>query len=157
MRDSYYFDKRKMKRIFGKYGIIFLLSFAPVILLNMYAFKNIAERWLVIFIDSVIILIFVVIGNAIATKIFDKKDKELERRQKERRELQEKKKKIMEDSYKRIRDEKTTKKASQSKQKDEIVIEVEDNVKTTETPKKQPSKQTKNTNSKINKNTKGRK
>ena len=155
--DRYIFDKRDWKRRLIKYGIIFGISFLPIVLFNIYLSKYFDKRWLLIFVDSVILLIFVVIGNAIATKIFDKKDKELERRQKERRELQEKKKKIMEDSYKKIRDEKATKKASQSKQKDEIVIEVEDNVKTTETPKKQPSKQTKNTNSKTNKNTKGRK
>ena len=110
MRDSYYFDKRKMKRIFGKYGIIFLLSFAPVILLNMYAFKNIAERWLVIFIDSVIILIFVVIGNIIANKIFEKKDRKLERLRKEREEIDKRKQQILEESYKKKRQEKQVRK-----------------------------------------------
>lgn len=106
MRDSYYFDKRKMKRIFGKYGLIFLISFLPIILLNLYVLNSITDRWIVILIDSVILLIFVWIGNIIANRIFDKRDRRIERLRKEREELDRKKEEILKNSYKRKREEK---------------------------------------------------
>ena len=106
MRDSYYFDKRKMKRIFGKYGLIFLISFLPTILLNLYVFNNITQRWLVILFDCIILLVFVWIGNTIANRIFDKRDRKIEKLRKEREELEKKKQEILENSYKKKREEK---------------------------------------------------
>ena len=110
MSDSYYFDKRKLKRVFGKYGIIFLISFVPIILLNIYVFKDITDRWLVILLDCIILLVFVVIGNVIANRIFDNRDRKLERLRKEREELDRKKQEILENSYKKKREEKQIKK-----------------------------------------------
>ena len=84
-RDRYFFDKRDWKRRFVKYGIIFGISFLPIVLFNIYCSSFFDKRWLLIFVDSVILLVLVVIGNYIADKIFKKKDAELEKKQKERR------------------------------------------------------------------------
>ncbi len=149
MTDRYFFDKRDWKRRFIKYGIIFAISFLPIVMFNIYCSKYFEKRWLLIFVDSVILLVFVVIGNYIATKIFNKKDAALERRQKERRELQEKKQKIMEDSYKKIRAEKEEKKKQQSKPEVEVQSR-EENKEVKEL------KQNTSTKKKTN-NTKGRK
>lgn len=110
MRDRYFFDKRDWKRRLIKYGIIFLISFVPIVLFNVYCSDYIGKEWLVVFLDCVFLLIFVVFGNMIATKIFEKKDRKLERLRKEREEIEARKKQIMEDSYKRKREEKQKKK-----------------------------------------------
>ena len=151
MADRYFFDKRDWKRRFIKYGIIFAISFLPIVIFNIYCSKYFDKRWLLIFVDSVMLLAFVAIGNYFANKIFEKKDAELEKRQKERRELQERKKKIMEDSYKKIRAEKEQKK----KQQAEVVIEVTDNK--DEKNIEVDSKKTTSTAKKKTSNTKGRK
>ena len=106
MRDRYFFDKRDWKRRFAKYGIIFLISFLPIVLFNVYCSDYIGKEWLVVFLDCIFLLIFVVIGNMIANKVFEKKDAKLNRLRKEREELEERKRQIMEDSYKRKREEK---------------------------------------------------
>ena len=69
MRDRYFFDKRDWKRRFAKYGIIFLISFIPIVLFNVYCGDLLGKRWLVIFLDCVFLLVFVCIGNIIANKI----------------------------------------------------------------------------------------
>lgn len=111
MSDRYFFDKRDWKRKLGKYGIIFLISFFPIVLFNIYCSDYIGKEWLVVFLDCVFLLIFVVIGNMIANKIFTKKDAKLERLRKEREETEKRKKQIMEDSYEKKRLEKAKKKA----------------------------------------------
>ncbi|MGN0961404.1 MAG: hypothetical protein ACI4PF_04315 [Christensenellales bacterium] len=122
MRDRYFFDKRDWKRRFAKYGIIFLISFVPIVLFNIYCSDYIDKEWLVVFLDCVFLLIFVVIGNIIANKIFEKKDAKLDRLRKEREELEERKKQIMEESYKRKREEKQKAKENKS----DPIIEVEE-------------------------------
>ena len=107
---EYFFDKRKIKRSFAKYGIIFLISFVPVVLFNIYVGSLINVRGWVIFLDCIIMLGFVVIGNIIANKIFDKKDRKLEAKIKEREKLQKMKKQILEDSYKAKRNKKKSEK-----------------------------------------------
>ena len=106
MSDRYFFDKRDWKRRFAKYGIIFLLSFLPLVTFNIYCSDFLKHSWLVILVDCLILLIFVVIGNLIANRIFEKKDRKLERLRKEREELEARKKQILEDSYKKKRLEK---------------------------------------------------
>jgi len=106
MANKYFFDKRVMKRGGLKYLIIFLISFLPLILFNVFIGKYIVERWLVILLDCVLLLVFVVIGNAIANRIYDKKDRKLEARIKAREEMNERKRQILEDSYNRKRIEK---------------------------------------------------
>ena len=106
MSDRYFFDKRDWKRKFTKYGIIFLLSFFPLVLFNIYCSDFLKHSWLVILVDCIILLAFVVVGNMIANKIFERKDRKLERLRKEREELEERKKQIMQDSYKKKREEK---------------------------------------------------
>ena len=103
---EYFFDKRKLKRSFAKYGIIFLISFVPVVLFNLYVGTLINGRGWVIFLDCIIMLMFVVVGNIIANRIFDKKDRKLQAKIREREKLQEMKKQILEDSYKAKREKK---------------------------------------------------
>ena len=163
MADKYFFDKREWKKKFIKYGVIFGISFLPIVLFNIYCSQYFNKRWLLIFVDCVLILICFVIGNYFANKIIEKKELKLERRQKERRVLQEQKKKIMEDSYKKIRAEKANKKLNKSKSSDEVIVEVvEDDCKIDElskvsNSKSSSNKSTKNNNTKSNKNNKGRK
>lgn len=121
MADRYFFDKRDWKRRWGKYGIIFLISFLPIVGFNILCSDYLGADWLVILIDCILLLGCVAIGNAIANKIFERKDAKLARLRKEREEMEERKKQIMEDSYKRKREEKKAKKESK-----EIVIEVEE-------------------------------
>jgi len=107
---EYFFDKRKLKRSFAKYGIIFLISFVPVVLFNLYVGTLINGRGWVIFLDCIIMLVFVVIGNIIANRIFDKKDRKLQAKIREREKLQEMKRQILEDSYKAKREKKKAEK-----------------------------------------------
>ena len=123
MRDRYFFDKRDWKRRFAKYGIIFLISFIPIVLFNVYCGDLLGKRWLVIFLDCVFLLVFVCIGNIIANKIFDKIDAKYDRLRREREAVEEQKKKIMEDSYKRKRAEKEKQKSDKNKNT-EVVINV---------------------------------
>ena len=123
MRDRYFFDKRDWKRRFIKYGIIFLISFFPIVFFNIYCSDYIGSNGLVIFLDCIILLIFVAIGSIIANKIFEKKDAKLERLRREREEMEERKKQIMEDSYKRKREEKKKAKAEKD---NPLVIEIEE-------------------------------
>ena len=103
---EYFFDKRKLKKSFVKYGLIFLLSFVPVVLFNIYVGQLINSRGWVIFLDCVIILVFVVIGNILANRIFNRQERKLQAKIKEREKLQERKKQILEDSYKAKREKK---------------------------------------------------
>jgi len=89
-----------------KYLIIFSISFVPVVLFNVYVGTLINSRGWVIFLDCILMLAFVVLGNYIAGKIFERKDRKLKAKIKEREKLQERKNKILEDSYKAKRKKK---------------------------------------------------
>lgn len=121
--DRYFFDKRDWKRRFTKIAIIFLISFVPIVLFNVLCSDYLGKKWLVVFLDSVLLLVFVCIGNAILDKIYAKKDAKLDRLRKEREELDARKKKIMEDSYKRKREEKEKAKAQKQQELDVIVVD----------------------------------
>ena len=108
--NEYLFDKRKRKRSFFKYLIIFGIAFVPVVAFNV-AVNQYLDNWLVIFLDCVIILVFSVIGNIIAKKIFDRKDAKLKAKIKAREEMEARKKQILEDSYKQKREAKMQKKS----------------------------------------------
>lgn len=112
---GYLFDKRKRKRTFIKYLIIFTISFVPVVLFNVYIAKNLSD-WLVIFLDAIIILFFVLIGNIIANRIFDKKDRRLQAKINEREKLQKAKEEILRQSYKAKRDKKIKEKEENAKE-----------------------------------------
>lgn len=114
---GYFFDKRKRKRSSLKYLVIFLVAFVPVVLFNIYVAKGL-DNWLVILLDVIIILAFVLVGNIIANKIFERKDAKLEARIKEREELQKRKNEILENSYKAKRNKKLE--AKNNKTKEEI-------------------------------------
>lgn len=114
---GYFFDKRKRKRSSLKYLVIFLVAFVPVVLFNIYVAKGL-DNWLVILLDVIIILAFVLVGNIIANKIFERKDAKLEAKIKEREELQKRKNEILENSYKAKRNKKLE--AKNNKTKEEI-------------------------------------
>ena len=136
MRDRYFFDKRDWKRRFVKYIIIFGISFVPLVIFNLYCSRYLSTNGMVVFVDCVILLVFVLIGNIIANKIFEKKDAKLERRKKERDELEARKLQIMEDSYAKKRQEKAE---AKKKKQEDIVIEVKEE-KVTKTSKKKTTK-----------------
>lgn len=108
---QYYFDKRKRKRNFIKYLIIFGIGFLPLVAFNILVSKYL-DNWLVIFLDCVIMLTIAIIGNMIASKIYEKKDAKLNAKIREREELQKRKKQILEDSYKAKRKQKQEEKNS---------------------------------------------
>ena len=115
---DYLFDKRKRKRAFIKYLIIFLVAFVPVVLFNIYVAKGL-ENWLVIFLDVIILLAFVWAGNMIAKKIFEKKDAKLEAKIRAREEMQKQKQMILEQSYKAKRQKKENLKKNKENLKEE--------------------------------------
>ena len=116
--NGYYFDKRKRKRTFVKYFILFAISFFPVVGFNILVSKHL-DNWLVIFLDCVIMLTIILIGNVIASRIYARKDAKLEAKIKEREELQKRKKQILEDSYKAKRKAKQdAKKEKDAKEKE---------------------------------------
>ena len=94
---GYFFDKRK--RSFIKYLIIFGIAFVPVVGFNILVNQHL-DKWLVIFLDCVIILSIAMVGNVIASRYYAKKDAKLNAKIKEREELNKRKQKILEDSYK---------------------------------------------------------
>ena len=95
--NEYMFDKRKRKRSLLKYLVIFLIAFVPVVLLNVYVFKNLRSE-LTIFLDSLILLAFALVGNIIAGKYFAKKDAKLAKKIEAREEMQQRKNEILEQS-----------------------------------------------------------
>ena len=115
---DYLFDKRKRKRAFIKYLIIFLVAFVPVVLFNIYVAKDL-ENWLVIFLDVILLLAFVCAGNMIAKKIFEKKDAKLEAKIRAREEMQKQKQMILEQSYKAKRQKKENLKKNKENLKEE--------------------------------------
>lgn len=115
---SYYFDKRKRKRSFLKYLIIFGIGFLPLVGFNILVSKYL-DYWLVIFLDCVIMLSIALIGNVIAAKIFERKDAKLNAKIREREELQKRKQQILEDSYKAKRKQKQESKVSKEKSQQE--------------------------------------
>ena len=117
MANRYFFDKRDMKRGGFKYLVIFLIAFVPTVLFNVFAGKYIEQRWLRILLDCVILLVFVAVGNAIARRIYEKKDRELEARIKAREEMNERKRQILADSYNLKRIEKQKLKAEKAEEK----------------------------------------
>ncbi|MBQ7352192.1 MAG: hypothetical protein IJW59_04990 [Clostridia bacterium] len=121
--DRYFFDKRDWKRRFIKIGIIFLISFIPIVLFNVYCSDYLGHEWLVVLLDCVFLLVFVCIGSVIIDKIYARKDAKLDRLRKEREEVEARKKKIMEDSYKRKREEKEKIKAQKKQEQDVVVVE----------------------------------
>ncbi len=122
MGSEYYFDKRKWKRIFIKYGLIFLISFVPIVLFNVYVGPSLGREWLVILIDTAVLLVCVIIGSHIANSIFAKNDAKLEKKRREREYVRARSQAILEESYKKKRQAK----ADSKKNKNDIVIEVEE-------------------------------
>ena len=126
---GYLFDKRRRKRNFLKYLVIFLIAFVPLVLLNMYVFQGL-HRALVIFLDCLILLGFALVGTLIANKIFEKHDSKLEKKIKAREEMvrramgkkkleemQKRKDEILQQSYNSIRQKKLENKAKVKEEK----------------------------------------
>lgn len=113
---GYLFDKRRRKRNFLKYLVIFLIAFVPLVLLNMYVFQGL-NRALVIFLDCLILLGFALVGTLIANKIFEKHDRKLEKKIEAREEMQKRKDEILKQSYNSIRQKKLENKAKVKEEK----------------------------------------
>ena len=73
MEDRYFFDKRVMKQIFKKYGLIFLGLFPILIVVNHFL-NPILKYWLVVLIDVTIALLGILIVQAIINHIKQKKE-----------------------------------------------------------------------------------
>ena len=56
--DTYIFDKRKLKKIFTKYGLIFLALF-PILLLVHYALRNIESSFTRVFVLALVAGLFI--------------------------------------------------------------------------------------------------
>lgn len=105
MRNSYYFDKREVKKFFGLNFLYVLISLPFVVGLN-YLIQNLISMGLMICLDVILILIAVLIGNIIRVTIEKKKenlqkDEELEKLQKQQ---------LLEKSYFKKRNDKKNKK-----------------------------------------------
>ena len=115
---EYLFDKRKVKRLVFKYLVIFIVALIPTMAFNFLVGNKINNYALMVFLDCVIMLVIVIIGKILMEKYFDKKDRKLQARIKEREDLQKLKKQILEDSYKRKREQKTKDKSNTQKKGD---------------------------------------
>lgn len=115
---EYLFDKRKVKRLIFKYVIIFIVALIPTMAFNFLMSDKINNYAIMVFLDCVIMLVVVIIGKILMEKYFDKKDRKLQAKIKEREDLQKMKKQILEDSYKRKREQKTKEKSNTQKKGD---------------------------------------
>lgn len=115
---EYLFDKRKVKRLIFKYVIIFIVALIPTMAFNFLMSDKINNYAIMVFLDCVIMLVIVIIGKILMEKYFDKKDRKLQAKIKEREDLQKMKKQILEDSYKRKREQKTKEKSNTQKKGD---------------------------------------
>ena len=115
---EYLFDKRKVKRLVFKYLVIFIVALIPTMAFNFLVGNKINNYAVMVFLDCVIMLVIVIIGKILMEKYFDKKDRKLQARIKEREDLQKMKKQILEDSYKRKREQKTKDKSNTQKKGD---------------------------------------
>ena len=115
---EYLFDKRKVKRLVFKYLVIFIVALIPTMAFNFLVGNKINNYAVMVFLDCVIMLVIVIIGKILMEKYFDKKDRKLQARIKEREDFQKMKKQILEDSYKRKREQKTKDKSNTQKKGD---------------------------------------
>lgn len=75
MEDRYFFDKRVMKKLLIKYGIMFLCLF-PVLIVVNYFLNQVLDFWVTIIIDVTLILLVVFVVELILNKIKQKKENE---------------------------------------------------------------------------------
>ena len=87
MANSYFLDKRVLKRGFIKVLIEFAIIFPLLVLFN-YLIGNSLKGWLVVFIDVVIALVLYIAIGVLYNKIYDNLKEKKERRIKEFRERQ---------------------------------------------------------------------
>lgn len=73
MEDRYFFDKRVMKKILIKYGIMFLCLF-PVLIIVNYFLNKVLHYWVTIIIDITIVLFVVFSVELIISSIKKKKE-----------------------------------------------------------------------------------
>lgn len=73
MEDRYFFDKRVMKKILLKYGIMFLCVFPVLVLIN-YFLNKVVEYWVTIIIDVTFILLVLFAVQLIENKIKENKE-----------------------------------------------------------------------------------
>ena len=107
---------------------------------NIFVGKYIPQRWLRVLLDSVILLVFVVIGNIIANKIFERKENRLNAIRNAREEMNERKRQILADSYSAKRLEKQ--KLKNQNIEESVVEDKTEELKEEQVEKKQVSKST---------------
>lgn len=73
MEERYFFDKRVMKRIFIKYGIMALCIF-PVLAVTNYFLNKVLDFWVTVVVDITILLFYVFIVEVIINAIKKRKE-----------------------------------------------------------------------------------
>ena len=73
MEDRYFFDKRVMKKIFKKYGLM-ALGILPVLLIANYFLNKVLNFGLTVVVDIVLILVMVLVIEAVINAIKNKKE-----------------------------------------------------------------------------------
>lgn len=76
-KDRYIFDKRVMKKIFFKYGLIFLFAFPILIVINYYLNQIINNIWPVVLVDMVVVFAIILVVQIISNAVAKRKDNSL--------------------------------------------------------------------------------
>lgn len=71
--NNYVFDKREIKPLIKKYGMLMLFLCLPVLVLINFLLANTVKGWLIILIDVVVALTIILISDIIIFKIASKK------------------------------------------------------------------------------------
>lgn len=73
MADRYIFDKRDMKKLFIRYGILFLIAFVVLVPLNALVLVKYLSPGMGIFISVLVALAIILLGNYIIYLINNRK------------------------------------------------------------------------------------
>lgn len=65
MADRYIFDKRDMKKLAIKYGILFAIAFAVLLPLNMFVFVKYLSTGMGLFASVLIALVVILLGELV--------------------------------------------------------------------------------------------
>lgn len=78
MEDRYFFDKRVMKKVFKKYGLM-ALGILPVLLIANYFLNKVLNFGLTVLVDVALILVMVVIIEAVISAVKKRKEESVVR------------------------------------------------------------------------------
>ncbi len=73
MEDRFFFDKRVMKQVFKKYGLM-ALGIAPVLIVANIFLNQVLDFWITVVVDVAITLLLVFIIESIINAIQNKKE-----------------------------------------------------------------------------------